>query len=67
VAWQKWWDILWEHPIYQISVVLNPYFRTTWVLKTMKQLSIPADKQKEMLTRIKQVWLDWMADHTDES
>jgi hypothetical protein len=62
-ALQKWWDILWDHPTYQMAVVLHPFYRLTWISKTMKLLKMSAAEQKRKLQGIKQIWLNFLTDH----
>jgi hypothetical protein len=58
-AWQKWWDLLWVHPSYQIAVVLHPFYRTNWIKNTMKQLKLTTEEQAQKLQWLKQIWLDY--------
>lgn len=60
LALEKWWNLLWDHPLYQLAVILHPYFRTNWIQETMKNLKIPAREQKQKLQWIKQLWLDFV-------
>jgi hypothetical protein len=57
-AWQKWWDILWDHPLYLMAVILHPTYRTKWFENAMRMLKMSPTKQKEKLRQVRQIWLD---------
>lgn len=66
-ALQKWWDLLWKHPVYQIATVLHPYYRTNFVNIAMQRLRVSIKDQKTKREWIKQIWLDWRDEHEDSS
>jgi hypothetical protein len=65
-AFEKWWNLLWIHPLYQISTVLHPYYRTKFLGKIMPNLRLSQKEQKEKKKWIKQIWLDWVEKHEEK-
>ena len=60
-AWKKWWDLLWNHPIYHLATVLNPFYRTTFLNSLSPVLRMSQKDQKAKITWLKQQWLDFKA------
>ena len=65
-TWQKWWDLLWDHSLYQISTILNPHHRTKWVRSVLKKENTSQGDIGEKLKSIKQIWLDWVEKYDKE-
>jgi hypothetical protein len=62
VAFQKWWDVLWKHPLYHISTVLHPFYPMKFLNKAIQALRISTNNHRTKKEWVKQVWLDWKED-----
>jgi len=59
----KWWNLLWKHPTYQMATILHPFYRTNWLDTIMQILRISAKEQKAKKESLKKIWLEYLAKH----
>jgi hypothetical protein len=63
---QKWWNLLWDHPFYQIATILNPYYRLRWFQSVCEKESFSQREIATKLEEIKQIWKNWAEKYDDE-
>lgn len=63
---EKWWAVLWKHPLYHMATILHPYYRTKFLNKVLQGLRVSKVQAEQKRKWVKQIWLNWVEDHREE-